>query len=60
MINFNKISKNTSPLSVPVATVSLQTRSKKTSATPITAKGMSKKKWLLVHFSHRDVPTMRL
>ena len=33
---------NTKPLSVPVATVNLHKKRKKTSATPITAKGMSK------------------
>ena len=33
---------NIRPLSVPVTTVSLQTRSKRTSVIPITAKGMSK------------------
>ena len=42
----------TRPLSVPVATVNLQTRSNNTSATPITAKGISKARWLLVHFLH--------
>ena len=35
---------NARPLSVPVATVNLQTRSKKTSATPNTAKGIINKR----------------
>ena len=44
---------NARPLSVPAATVNLQTRSKMTSATPKSVKGIINKRLMFVHFLHR-------